>query len=569
MDCKEMILSNDFAELIVDFPASEFTSAGGFCAIEVTTEQQIVYLPRTEEMMELDAFAYRYVPKLYGLMRSEPENGAGAGNAFDPVSLEVSGILEVQRPPLSLTGRGVVLAFVDTGIDYTNEVFRKRDGSSRILALWDQTIQTGTPPEGFYFGSEYTKEEIDMALESENAFEMVPSRDTDGHGTAMASVAGGGRETFFQGAAPDADLVVVKLRECKPYLREYYGISEEPAYAETDIMLAVKYVQSFLVSFERPVVLCLGMGTNWGDHTGSSQLAKYLTALAMRRSMEIVVCGGNEGNAEHHYQGRLERGQSRENFTDVEIRVGENERGIFLEFWGNVPDAYRVEIRSPGGETLTGPAPDFRQSIHYRFVYERTEVSVYSVLVESDTGEQLILMRFRNPTAGIWRIRVSPVGEVQNGTFHMWLPNSSFLTSEAFFLEGTPDVTLTEPSNASGPITVSAYNDENNSFYVASGRGFTRKGRIKPDLSAPGVKVSTILGEYTGSSMAAAITAGAVAQFMQWAVVEDNREFVTSMDVRNYLIRGAKRDSDVGYPDKRWGYGRLDIAGTFDAIAGI
>lgn len=566
MDCKEMILSDEYADLILDFavgtvPVPE-EERDEYCVIPVSTEQQVVYLRRRSgETPELDEYAYRYMPNLYGLMQI----------GFDPISLDESGIISIQRQPLSLTGQGVVLAFVDTGIDYRSEVFRRPDGSSRILAIWDQTLQTGIPPEGFFYGSEYLQEDIDRALMSEEPYGIVPSRDENGHGTAMASVAAGsvlngGRE--FRGAAPDADIVVVKLKECKPYLRDYYLISDAPAYSETDVMLGVKYIQQFLISFQRPVVLCLGIGTNWGDHTGSSPLARYLSAVAMRRSVEIVVCGGNEGNAAHHYRGKLEPG-SENTYMDVEIRVGNGEKGFLLELWGNVLDNYMVEIRSPGGETLPGGNLVIGQRVEYGFVYEQTRVSLYSVLVESDTGEQLILMRFKEPTAGIWRIRVSGASPVRNGIFHMWLPITGFLSAETYFLEPEADVTLTEPSNGANFITVSTYNDKNGSFYIASGRGFTRNGRVKPDFSAPGVSVSTVLGQYTGSSIAAAITAGGVAQFMQWAVVENNREFVTSLDVRNYLIRGAVREAGVSYPNVMWGYGRLNMEETFDAIAGV
>lgn len=567
MDCKEMILSNDYADLILDFPAGEGMipdgEDGGYCVIPVTVEQQAVFIPRQSAgVPSLDRYAYRYMPKLYGLMQRN----------FDPVSLEKSGVISVQRQPLSLTGQGVVLAFADTGIDYRNEVFRKADGSTRILALWDQTVQSGTPPEGYYYGSEYTREEINRALAAENPYEIVPSRDEIGHGTALASVAAGSVTDgglTFRGAAPDADIVVVKLKECKPYLRDYYLISEETAYSETDIMLAVKYIQEFLISFERPVVLCLGIGTNWGDHTGSSPLARYLSALGTRRGMEIVICGGNEGSAAHHAQGRLEIGNGNLEYKDVEIRVGERERGFFLEIWGNMTDTLLVEIGSPGGETLPSVSPVLGRSISYRFVYEQTEVEVYNVRVESDTGQQLILMRFSAPTAGIWRIRVSAGGAVQNGNFHMWLPITAFLSGETYFLEPAAEVTLTEPSNAVNVLTLSAYNDENNSFYIASGRGYTRNNRIKPDLSAPGVNVSAVNGRATGSSIAAAIAAGGAAQFMQWAVVERNRPFVNSADVRNYFIRGAVRETDTTYPNRQWGYGRFHLEGTFDSIAGI
>ncbi len=587
-----MILSDAFADLILDFSVEEVFAPepgmveGEYCTIPITERQQIIFTRRRSMgRPDLDEYAYRYTPNLYGLMQT-----------FDSISLEKSGIVSVQRRPLSLTGQGVILAFVDTGIDYRSEAFRRSDGSSRILALWDQTVQTGTPPEGYIYGSEFSREDIDRALQLEDPYSLVPSRDENGHGTAMASVAAGsvldGGSTF-RGAAPEADIVVVKLKECKPYLRDYYLISDAPAYSETDLMLGVKYVEDFLVSLERPVVLCLGIGTNWGDHSGSSPFARYLSSLATQRSMVILACGGNEGNVGHHYRGRLTAGNAEagrgtgenlsgspggngqgsatlaSDYRDVEIRVAEGSRGFFLEFWGNILDIYEVEIRSPGGETAPDVDLGLGQSITHRFVYERTEISFYNVLVESDTGEQLIIMRFVQPTAGIWRIRVTGVGNVRNGTFHMWLPITEFLTSETYFLEGTPDVTLTEPSNAVNVITVSTYNDENDSFYIASGRGFTRSGRVKPDIAAPGVNVSAIRGDVTGSSIAAAVAAGAVAQFMQWAVVEENRPFVTSLDVRNYLIRGATRAEDVTYPSRMWGYGRLNIEGTFDAIAGV
>lgn len=205
----------------------------------------------------------------------------------------------------------------------------------------------------------------------------------------------------------------------------------------------------------------------------------------------------------------------------------------------------------------------------YRFVYEKTRITIGSILVEQSTGEELIVMRFEEPTAGIWNIRVSAQGEVYNGTFHMWLPIRQFMTGDTYFLEPNPYVTLTEPSYARDVITISTYNDLNNSFYQESGRGFSRKGEVKPDLAAPGVNVSTIYGAQTGSSLAAAIAAGGIAQFMQWAVVEENRSLVESVEIKSYFIRGANRSGDLTYPSREWGYGRFDVAGTFDALAGV
>lgn len=565
MTCKERILSNDYYDIIADFRLGYETSNLDLCYVNLENSYYIFYWNRSELPNPNEYFYnYRSVPKLYGLMQEY----------FSPDSLIESGITQVQREPLSLTGRNCIIVFIDTGIDYTNPLFRNPDGSSRILAIWDQTIQTGTPPEGFLYGTEYSREEINRALESEDPYAIVPSRDEIGHGSNLAAVAAGSRlgsGLEYLGAAPEADIVVVKLKECKDYLRSFYLVPRGvPAYEESDIMLAVQYGDGFAEVFERPVIFCLGLGTNYGDHAGSSALSRYLSAVAVKRSRAVVVCGGNEGNAAHHYQGNLNnRGNTAENRDAVEIRVGENSDGFLLELWGNVPDVFTVSVRSPGGETIPAIRLGVRDVITYSFIYERTRIAVAGDLVEPASGEELVLLRVQAPTPGIWTFQVEASGEIHNGEFHMWLPITQFMNAEAFFLQPTPYITLTEPAMAADVISVSTYDASNNSFYISSGRGFTRNGAIKPDFAAPGVNISVIRGRQTGSSLAAAITAGAVAQFMQWAVVDGNNPFVESREIRNYFIRGASRSFDLTYPNREWGYGRLNVAGIFDALIGV
>lgn len=569
MDCRQRIYSNSYFDYITDFSIEgEREDVADLCFIEVDNRFNVFYIGRSR-IPDLTAFFFDYqsIPKLYGLLQLQP-----GSMSFNANNLIASGITQVQGQPLSLSGRGVVLCFIDTGIDYTNEVFRDANGNTRILAIWDQTIENGVPPEGFVYGAEYTREQIQEALRAEEPFEIVPSRDENGHGSAIASVAAGSRTASFVGAAPEADIVVVKLKEAKQYLRDFYIVpSDVPAYQENDIMLAVKYADSFASTFKRPVVICLGLGTNMGDHAGSSVLSEYMNTVAAKRSRAVIVGGGNEGNAAHHFEGRIplthgersaggvgERITRTQYAQDVQIRVGEDNRGFFLELWGNVPDIFNISIRSPGGEVIPATRLNIGQSITYGFVYERTRVTVNTSLVEPASGEELILFRFGEPTAGIWTIRVETIGEVYNGQFHMWLPMREFLSSEVVFLEPNPYTTLTGPAYADNVISVSAYNAENNSFYTESGRGFSRTGAVRPDLAAPGVNVSTLRGGRTGSSMAAAICAGAVAQFMQWAVVNENNIFVESREIRNYLIRGAQREADLFYPNREWGeYGNI------------
>lgn len=571
MDCKTRILSDNYYDIITDFPLRiENAEDYDLCSTDIENLYNIVYINRggIPNLLE-DFHYYQNIPKLYGLMQ-----GNKVAGGFDPGSLIASGITQVQRPPLNLTGKGTVICLIDTGIDYTNDAFKDANGESRILAIWDQTIQDGRPPEGFLYGTEYTREEINRALRTGDPYSVVPSRDENGHGSAMAGIAAGssldGGYTYL-GAAPDAQLVVVKLKECKPYLREFYLVPPGvPAYQENDIMLAVEYADSFARSFRRPVVICLGIGTNMGDHGGNSALAGYLSTVAVRRSRGVVVCGGNEGNAAHHYRGELPmRSTGRENGADVEIRVGEGSRGFYLELWGSIPDVFNLSIRTPGGETIPPIRLGLNQSITYGFIYEQAQVTIDSTLVEPGSGEQLIRFRIQNPTPGIWTFRVMAVGEVHNGVFNMWLPITDFLLVPVYFLTPDPYITLTEPAMAGNIISVSTYNSENNSFYTESGRGFARTGAIRPDFAAPGVNVSTIFGRNTGSSLAAAITTGAAAQFLQWAVVERNNENAESREIKNYFIRGASRDPDLNYPNREFGYGRLNMVGTFDVLAGV
>ena len=368
----------------------------------------------------------------------------------------------------------------------------------------------------------------------------------------MASAAAGSilnQGLTFRGAAPEAEIAVVKLKSAKQYLRDYYLIADDAvAYQENDIMEAVKYLESMAIVFQRPVVIVLGIGTNMGDHMGNSPLASYLNKIAVKRSRAVVVCGGNEGDKEHHYSASMPE--------EVEIRVEENTKGFSMELWGNRIDIYSATLRTPGGERT--PVIDYLNGAdnNYAFLFDRTRIYTGLSLIEKRSGNELIFFRFQNPTPGIWTITVNPSEQDRlrgSGRFHIWLPITDFIDGGVRFLEPSPNVTLTEPSNAQNVITVSTYNGITGSWFSESGRGFTADNLVKPDLAAPGVQVSTVLGNRTGSSMAAALTAGCVAQFMEWAIVEGYAPLGESRSIKSQLIRGAVRESNITYPDERWG----------------
>lgn len=562
MTCKEKILSNEYADLITDYVVAEDLSATqpvDFCFHGIDDSYGVANVNRSRlPPLSIGYYGYSAIPALYGLMQTE-------GELFNPENLIETGSIRVQNPPLSLQGAGVIVGFIDTGIRYELDVFRREDGSSRIMSIWDQTIQDGEPPEGFLYGTEYTRADIDRALQTDEPRQIVPSDDLNGHGTRIASVAVGSilnQGLTFRGAAPQADIAVVKLKEAKQYLRDYYLIAEDAdAFQENDIMEAVKYLERMAIALHRPVVIVIGLGTNLGSHNGTSPLASYLNTVAGRRSRAVVVCGGNEGDKEHHYENSVP--------DVVEIRVAEMTRGFCFELWGTLPDIYSIRVRSPGGETSQEIDFRSREDREITFIFEETRIVVSNLVVERDAGEQLIFFRVEKPTPGIWNLQVySAEGEQRGmGVFHMWLPITNFLETSVTFLAPSPNVTLTEPSNAERIITISTYNGLTGSWFPQSGRGFTKSGNIKPDLAAPGVQVSTVLGPYTGSSMAAAIAAGCVAQFMEWAVVDGNTPTVESRAIKSFLIRGADRSENVVYPDNRWGFGKLDISGTFEALA--
>ena len=506
------------------------------------------------------SYPYNSIPKCFTLLDMEAMNQAG--------------ILQVQNyPTLELQGSGVLIGFVDTGIDYTNAIFRNLDGSTRILGIWDQTIAGENPPDGFIYGTEYTEEEINEALRNANPYDLVPSRDTSSHGTFVASLAAGSanEENQFIGAAPDASIAVVKLKDAKQYLKDFYLIgTNEPCYQENDIMAGVVYLNQLARSRGLPLVICIALGTNQGSHSGSSPLSSLLDIYGNISETAIVIGGGNEANERHHFLGRLSMDKEP---IEAELRVDEGINGFFMELWSEPFNIVKVALESPSGER-TYPFPiRGNQMNNYTFVFEQTEVTVsYSVFAERLDAE-LIFTRLERPTEGIWKVIVEPVMTTE-GQFHIWLPVKEFLEGDVFFLESNADFTITEPGSTLSGMTAGFYDGNNNAIAIDSGRGYTRSMRIKPDFVAPGVNVRGLAarGLYatrTGSSIAAGITAGAAALIMEWVVYRLGQRGVVSTQIRDLLILGTEKRSQEIYPNKEWGYGKLNVYNTFEALRRI
>lgn len=559
MECREIIMSEEFGDFILPFrsgdPDYENIDA---CRQFVDYRYQIVHFPLSYTSSFRDAgLPYYSIPKL-----------------FTPLSLdalEASKILTVQRlPALNLTGKDVIIGFIDTGIDYTHQVFQNPGRSSRIFRIWDQTGQEGEPPENFLYGTEYTQAQISQALASPDPLSQVPVTDETGHGTYIAGIAAGSEADNgnFIGAAPDALIVMVKLKPAKQYLRDYFRIRQDAvAYQETDIMMGLKYLEMVAASSNRPLVTCICLGTNQGSHQATSPLSYTLDALASLNRNAAVVAAGNEAAKQHHYLGNF---PEEADFQSVELRVGENETGFTLELWAFAPEVYTVGIVSPSGEVIDQIPARLDQSQEIRFVFEPTRVFVEYESVQRGSGHFLVQMRFSNPSSGIWNIRVYNNLYI-NGEYHIWLPITGFISDGTYFLQPDPYNTITVPSATPSPICTACYNHQNQSLYLYSGRGYALNGYIKPDLAAPGVNISgpRAGGGFTqksGTSISAAYTAGAAAQLMEWAVTNGNQPDLNSEEAAAYLLRGADRSFINQYPNREWGYGTLNMLGTFEAM---
>jgi len=559
--CRERILSNNYYDFISNqLGMDEFENivTEDTCTQQTEFIYNIVHVEReVAEPLTFERYSYNAIPKCYTLI--------------DTDAMTQAGILQVQNyPTLNLQGSGVMIGFIDTGIDYQNPVFRNLDGSTRIAGIWDQTIQEGVPPRGLLYGTEYRREQIDEALRNENPFQVVPSRDEQSHGTFLASIAAGGpnEENQFIGAAPDATIAMVKLKPAKQYLKDFYEIhTDAECYQETDIMLGLKYLNQLAEEQGLPLVICIAIGTNQGGHSGLSPLIGLLEVYSNLAQRAIVIGAGNEANQRHHYLGQA---QNVNDIKEVEIRVASEVSGFCMELWTENPNIMNVTVVSPsGGRTPIFPVRS-NQTQDYRFIFEGTEITIdYKLFLERSNAE-LIFFRLRNPTEGIWKVIVTPV-QVAEGTFHLWLPMTEFLQNEVYFLESNPDYTITEPGSAITAMTVGFYNGSDNSVAISSGRGYTRNRAIKPNFVAPGVNVTgavarNLFAERTGSSIAAGITAGAAALLLEWIVYRLEQGAADSIQIRNLLTLGTERTDGEVYPNRTWGYGRLNLYQVFEEL---
>lgn len=507
----------------------------------------------------LGLYSYNSFPSLYTL------------NSL--VSLDISGITAVQNnPDLSLFGKDVLIGIIDTGIDYRHQAFKNTDGTTRIQSIWDQTDQSGEQPDSFTFGSEYGREQINEALQSNNPLSIVPSVDTNGHGTAISSIAAGTpiNDHSFRGVAPEADLVVVKLKNAKKNLKDLFFVPDELlCFQESDIMLAARYLVTVSQKLNKPIVICIALGTSMGGHDGNGPLSSYLDYLAQLPGIGVSISAGNEGNKKRHYYYATSPDVY---YSDFSINAGNDDSMFFIEIWGTSPAQLSISITSPTREVTRLIPPSINGCINYNFNISLTNVWINNIIYEQNTGDQLILLRFTNTFPGTWQFHLEN-NNIDSFSFHAWLPSGNLITDETYFINADPNITITSPGNAASPLTVTAYNQLDNSILEESSRGYTRIGVIKPDIAAPGYLIPCAVpgdkyGSATGTGAAAAHTAGIMAMLFEWGIVKENYIQMTGGIVNRQLILYATRDSAYTYPNNIWGYGQVEINNFFKVVNG-
>lgn len=477
----------------------------------------------------------------------------------------------------NLYGSGILIAIIDSGIDYAHPDFCNADGTTRVIELWDQSLNRI-----------FTQNEINEALQapsSQERYAIVPSRDLSGHGTHVAGIAAGnGRASNgqYHGVAPQSSLLIVKL-----------GISDPDGFPRTtELMRAVDYVLQKAFSLQMPVVINLSFGNNYGSHDGASLLETYLDNVSSYWKSCIVTGTGNEGASRTHTSGIFLTTTSRSSVSNtsrapasdisrtpatvtygqfspvtIPFSVSNYESGLNLQLWKSYSDEINVSLRHPNG-SIIGP---FQERLGtYRFTAGMTELLVYYGKPSPYRTSQEIYLDFiprrSYVDAGVWELTLTP-RRITAGTYDLWLPGQSVIGSGTGFLYPTEDTTLTIPSTAAKVISVGAYNATFNSYAPFSGRGFTRmEHRIKPDLAAPGVNIISAApgGGYTsksGTSMAAPFVTGSCALLMEWGILRGNDPYLYGEKAKAYLIRGTKKlPAFTEYPNPYIGWGTLCTA---------
>lgn len=490
---------------------------------------------------------------------------------------DVDNIYQIKSNPyLGLNGKNVLVGIVDTGVNYLNREFMREDDTSRIISLWDQSIEPEEESE-LYIGRTYSNEEINNAIKAQkngqDPYEIVPSKDEVGHGTKMAGIIGArGYNGKMVGVANNCDFLVVKLFESPNYkmILRKNNIPIVPVYNNSEVVSAIVYLVKEAQELGRPIVIYLGVGSTQGSHDGYNITARFITSISNRSGVIFVAGTGNLGNSEGHVTKYI---KNVGDIDTVELRIPRNIELFDFYIWVQKPNRMSLSIVSPAGDEVGFFPSKVILDEKRKFYLTNTEVYVRGYDPENFTGHQVFDLRFKSIKQGIWKLKLK--GEyIINGRYDIWLQDKKILPEGTKFLEPNPLNTLTIPSTAIKVITVAYFAELTKTILAESGKGFNTNSAINPDIATVGTNVLTISTDgnttvaASGSSVATAIVTGVCALLLQWAVIDKNDITINSTKMRSLLIYSAKREKNYDYPNEESGYGELDIAEIFNIVSG-
>jgi len=477
------------------------------------------------------------------------------------------------NPYLNLTGKGVLVGIVDTGIDYLNPEFIREDDTSRIIRIWDQSIKENVS--GIkYMGEVYTNEKINDAIEAyrnnKDPYSIVPSKDEIGHGTKIAGIIGArGADNELQGIAQDCDYVIVKLSEAANFKKrlEENGIGDIPVYNASEVVAGLEYLKAVARELMRPIVIYLSVGSTEGSHDGEGLIERYVSTVARLKGISLIVGVGNEGASQGHASGNIK------NIGDVqrvELNIPREIKNFSFYIWVQKPNRASINVISPTGEETQVIESRTEKEVAFKFVFINTFMNVKYFTPEYFTGHEVIRLTFSDIKPGIWVLKLIGL-YITSGRYDIWLPPKDTLPPNTVFLKADSYNTLTIPSNAINIVTV-AYQGVDGSLVATSGKGFSLNEGIRPDVITLGDNILSIkpyggIEAMSGSSAATAIVVGACALFIQWAIVDGNDVAMYAKKLLSYFTYGARRNELYKYPNREMGYGEFDLFETLSVVS--
>ncbi|GAB6170137.1 hypothetical protein JCM1393_25970 [Clostridium carnis] len=483
----------------------------------------------------------------------------------DVSSIATAYIPQVQESDyLNLNGTGVTVAIMDTGIDYLNEAFLNEKGETRIKYIWDLTIKDNAKE--YRNGALYTKDDINNAIEAykggKNPYEIVQSKDNNGHGTSMAGIIGG---TGIESVAPKCEYIIIKLKQ-NNMIKKFFN-TEENIYNGSDLIRSIEFLLDEKINDGNPLVIFIPLGSTEGSHTGNTIIELYIDRISIKRGLVFVTGTGNQAKIGGHVKGNIEKAEKEKN---LELIVGNNQGNLYFDIWAKKPNRISIGVISPAGETTDTISMYNRMGSVIRFLIEETTLEIFYYWPDEFSGDEVIRVVLKNVKFGLWRFRL--VGEyILDGEYNAWLPPYNILKNDTVFLSTNPYLTMTLPSMSSYIITNSWYNQANNTISIYSGRGAevgSATEYLRPLLTIGGTDIRTIgldkqFVSVSGNSPASAIMAGCAALLFQWGIINGNDPTINAQKMKTYFMRGVRKRLGDTYPNPEWGYGKLDMLSLF------